>query len=379
MWRHCPAGVITISSRNAVARRRSTFALLQMPGGARFVSVSNRTMKLWTLNGTLERTFTVGSDVTCVAALPGLCGRPWPRPQLRRGPRGTTSTARSSTPPASAQLPGERGDGDDRRPAHRQRLGQGARSQPHQGVERRQQPSEQRRAHRRRERGRCPTARFISGGGGRSASNAVDCTVLAPQRHPREHLRAHADEVRRAARQPARALRLERQHRQALQRQQRRRPAHLHAPHSPGRSSTANTSSAARATTTAARATTPPASSKSAAARAHAPIARLHRARVVLLVRGGSTTMVSPTSVSAQRSASELGDLLPPSSRASTAGASASPPAATAATTRRRPPRRLRTARGATVGGALGRLGEAPRARDRRRRRPTPEAWPYLL
>jgi WD40 repeat protein len=51
--------------------RSAVLAVLQMPGGARFVSVSNRTMKLWTLDGTLERTFTVGSDVTCVAALPG--------------------------------------------------------------------------------------------------------------------------------------------------------------------------------------------------------------------------------------------------------------------------------------------------------------------
>ena len=44
----------------------------------------------------------------------------------------------------------------------------------------------------------------------------------------------HRDGVPRgAARQPARALRLVRPHRQALQRQRRRRPAHLHAPHRP--------------------------------------------------------------------------------------------------------------------------------------------------
>ena len=42
-----------------------------LPGGARFVSVSNDgTAKLWTFDGALERTFEVGSMVFCVAALP---------------------------------------------------------------------------------------------------------------------------------------------------------------------------------------------------------------------------------------------------------------------------------------------------------------------
>ena len=42
-----------------------------LPGGARFVSVSmDKTTKLWTFDGALERTFEVGSYVYCVAALP---------------------------------------------------------------------------------------------------------------------------------------------------------------------------------------------------------------------------------------------------------------------------------------------------------------------
>ena len=50
-------------------------AVAVLPGGARFVSGSDdRTAKLWTLDGALERTFEVGCDdgvnVLCVAALP---------------------------------------------------------------------------------------------------------------------------------------------------------------------------------------------------------------------------------------------------------------------------------------------------------------------
>ena len=42
-----------------------------LPGGARFVSGSrDKTAKLFTFGGELERTFEVGSDVWCVAALP---------------------------------------------------------------------------------------------------------------------------------------------------------------------------------------------------------------------------------------------------------------------------------------------------------------------
>ena len=46
-------------------------AVAVLPGGARFVSVSfDRTAKLWTLDGALERTFAVGDEVMSVAALP---------------------------------------------------------------------------------------------------------------------------------------------------------------------------------------------------------------------------------------------------------------------------------------------------------------------
>ena len=46
-------------------------AVAVLPGDARFVSGSlDCTAKLWTLDGDLERTFAVGSNVLCVAALP---------------------------------------------------------------------------------------------------------------------------------------------------------------------------------------------------------------------------------------------------------------------------------------------------------------------
>ena len=47
------------------------WAVAVLPGGTRFVSVSrDKTAKLWTLDGAHERTFEVGSSVSCVAALP---------------------------------------------------------------------------------------------------------------------------------------------------------------------------------------------------------------------------------------------------------------------------------------------------------------------
>jgi WD40 repeat protein len=46
-------------------------AVAVLPGGARFVSTAlDGTAKLWTLDGALERTFTMSSNVLCVAALP---------------------------------------------------------------------------------------------------------------------------------------------------------------------------------------------------------------------------------------------------------------------------------------------------------------------
>ena len=76
-----------------------------LPGGARFVSVSDDgTAKLWTLNGALERTFEVGSEVLCVAALPdgvhfvvGL-GINEDGTRSRTSSGCTTSTGRASTP-----------------------------------------------------------------------------------------------------------------------------------------------------------------------------------------------------------------------------------------------------------------------------------------
>jgi hypothetical protein len=60
-------GVRTISHAHAEWIR----AVAVLPAGARFVSGSDdRTAKLWTLDGAVERTFDVGSEVYCAAALP---------------------------------------------------------------------------------------------------------------------------------------------------------------------------------------------------------------------------------------------------------------------------------------------------------------------
>ena len=82
--------------------------------------LDDKTAKLWTLDGALERTFAVGSYVLCVAALPdgvhfvvGLCSN-----EVRAVPR-----RRDARPHLQgAHGHGVRGGGDARRPAHHQRL-----------------------------------------------------------------------------------------------------------------------------------------------------------------------------------------------------------------------------------------------------------------
>ena len=77
-----------------------------MPGGARFVSGSpDRTVKQWTLDGALERTFEVDNIVQCVAALPTAKVRsrapsnvhsfavPSSETLTKRAPPGSTATA----------------------------------------------------------------------------------------------------------------------------------------------------------------------------------------------------------------------------------------------------------------------------------------------
>ena len=65
VWRD-DACVCTIEGHDA-----HVIAVAVLPGGARFVSVSTDcTVKLWTLDGALERTFNMGSVVLSVAALP---------------------------------------------------------------------------------------------------------------------------------------------------------------------------------------------------------------------------------------------------------------------------------------------------------------------
>ena len=57
--------------RTIEAHTGSVEAVAVLPGGARFISGSrDDTAKLFTFGGELERTFEVGSDVLCVAALP---------------------------------------------------------------------------------------------------------------------------------------------------------------------------------------------------------------------------------------------------------------------------------------------------------------------
>ena len=61
-----------MSHFNHLARLTSDVKVAVLPGGARFVSVTtDRTAKLWTLDGALERTFEMGAirRVYCVAAL----------------------------------------------------------------------------------------------------------------------------------------------------------------------------------------------------------------------------------------------------------------------------------------------------------------------
>ena len=58
--------------RTIEAHSLSVDAVAVLPGGARFISVSDdETAKLWTFGGELERTFEVGSVVYSIAALPG--------------------------------------------------------------------------------------------------------------------------------------------------------------------------------------------------------------------------------------------------------------------------------------------------------------------
>ena len=89
--------------RTIQAHRRAIVvnAVAVLPGGARFISGSDdKTAKLFTFGGELERTFEVGGGVNCVAALPDgvhfVVGLGYGTNGARSGC--TTSTGRSSTP-----------------------------------------------------------------------------------------------------------------------------------------------------------------------------------------------------------------------------------------------------------------------------------------
>ena len=112
--------------RTIQAHSRDVWAVAVLPGGARFVSGSRHTAKLWTLDGDLDRTFEVGSTVFCVAALPdgvhfvvglGVRGIAPRRRPLYHVDGTLVHTFKGHTDD------GERGGGDARRPAHHQRLG----------------------------------------------------------------------------------------------------------------------------------------------------------------------------------------------------------------------------------------------------------------
>ena len=72
VWREVTAtAVASLSHAPSQGHTREVTAVAVLLAGARFVSASwDRTAKLWTLDGALERTFEVGSYVLSVAALP---------------------------------------------------------------------------------------------------------------------------------------------------------------------------------------------------------------------------------------------------------------------------------------------------------------------
>ena len=75
--RHCPLIPLRdVRPKPVVAVQAQSRhdAVAVLPCGARFVSASDdRTAKLWTVDGALERTFEGGDMVFCVAALPDAC------------------------------------------------------------------------------------------------------------------------------------------------------------------------------------------------------------------------------------------------------------------------------------------------------------------
>ena len=221
--------------RTIQAHTKTVNAVAVLPGGARFVSGSDDcTAKLWTLDGALERTFAMGSNwVWSVAALPdgvhfvvGLGNGPNQGDVKLYHVDGTlvhTFKGRTDWVGALAVTP----DG--------QHIISGS-WDARQGVERRhQEPREHlRRAHRwvHAVAAMPDGQRFLSGGtDGTVRVWLLDGTLKNTFGAARRAAHQPRTRPRGAARQPARALRLGRQDRQALQRQRRRRAAHLQAPH----------------------------------------------------------------------------------------------------------------------------------------------------
>ena len=261
-----------VCERTIQAHTDDVEGVAMLPGGARFVSVADDgTAKLWTLDGALERTFEISNDYVMehrgAARRRALCGR------LNTTARSgcTTSTARSSTPSRGTwPTTCDGGGGDVRRPAHHQR----SLDKPRQGWSVATKSLVSTCAGHTRE----VAAVAAMPDGQRSVSGSDDYTVRVwlLDGTLKNTFELHTKDIgvrpRGAARQPARALRLVGRDRQALQRQRRRRPAHLQAPHNGGPAWRCCPTAAA---SSAARGTAPPASSSTASRLSRVNITRL--------------------------------------------------------------------------------------------------------
>ena len=211
---------------SAPSRRTQTSWRWRCCRAERSWSASRNHAKLWTLDGTLERTFRWAPSAQPPRAARG--GTSWSAflDQVRL----TTSTgARPPTSACHSGVVGRCGTPD---------ASTFAGTDSASSCERRRKIEAPQRAH---HWVCCPTA---------SASSAARRpSAWAPRRHLREHLELHAGPTAVALPDNQHALRLTRPHRQALQRQRRRQP-HLQArgQHLPGCCPTASASSAARPT-----------------------------------------------------------------------------------------------------------------------------------
>ena len=217
--------------RTIQAHTEAVRGVIVVLGGTRFVSGSiDHTVKLWTLEGGLERTFEMGGPVYCVAALPDgehfvvgvgdgglhlyhVDGRLVHRFKGQVNPLGGWDSPLSVMVTHDGQhIIGGTGDGlVNVWSVASKHLVSTCRGHTYMVWAVAEMPDGQ---------------RFLSG-----ASDKTVCVWLLDGTHENTFRHLHTDTVcpRGAARQPARALRLDRQDHSALQRQRRRHPAHLQA------------------------------------------------------------------------------------------------------------------------------------------------------